>query len=293
MAGDWIKMRRGLRHDPKVIAISRHLAKSDDFMKSCIDPSYRHVTENVTNTVTFGFVTRVTVCALLDVWASLNNSLGQDGRAPFMCLQDIDDIAEIPGFGEAMATVGWVIVNAAGGLTFPNFTENNNPSKSRPNKAKSDAERAKAYRERKAGKTTDSEPVTPSRHVTTEKRREEKILDTPLIPQGGDEGRKKVLPVGAEKWPARKQKTTRVNVNNARMIRIGGFFNRQPDTLWTVEEAITLSRLNLSESEIATVEEFYLAILPEDGDYRRRDLITLLNNWNGEHDRAVLWKNSK
>jgi len=175
MAGDWIKMRRGLRHDPKVIAMARELSGRRDFMNWWSDPVRVTCHEHVTEIVTFSNVTRVTVCALLDVWASLNNTLGQDGKAPFMCLQDIDDIAEIPGFGDAMRLVGWVLELDDSSLVFPNFSENNSPSKSRSSNAKSDAERAKAYRDKKRLEKESLQSVTPSRHVTPEKRREDDI----------------------------------------------------------------------------------------------------------------------
>jgi hypothetical protein len=73
-----------------------------------------------------------------------------------------------------MKSVGWVIDLGADGLMFPNFAENNRPSKSRPSVAKSDAERAREYRARKNAKSTDHDPAQPSRHVTTDKRREDK-----------------------------------------------------------------------------------------------------------------------
>jgi hypothetical protein len=193
MAGDWIKMRRGLRHDPKVIAIARELSKRQDFMAwwSDNDSVTRHesVTPCVTlrrvTVVTFSNIVRVTVCALLDVWASLNNTLGEDGKAPFMCLQDIDGIAEIPGFGEAMESVGWVVELEDKSLIFPNFSENNSPSKTREDNPKTGAERAKEYRERKKAQGEQSAPVTPSRNVTTEKRREEKRVQPPTPPVTG------------------------------------------------------------------------------------------------------------
>lgn len=173
MAGDWIKMRRGLRHDPKVVAMARELSFRRDFMDWWGDPVRVTCHENVTEIVTFANVTRVTVASLLDVWSALNNSISSDGRAPFMTLDDLDGIAEIPGFGEAMESVGWVIDHGAEGLEFPNFAEHNSPSKSRRGKAKSDAERAREYRARKRAEREDDESVTASRHVTTEKRREE------------------------------------------------------------------------------------------------------------------------
>ena len=174
MAGDWIKMRRGLRHDPKVIAMARHLENSPNFTQSCV----RDVTCGVTLRITFACVTRVTVCALLDVWASLNTTLGENGKAPFMRLQDIDDIAEIPGFGEAMKSVAWVKELDDQSLEFPNFSENNSPSKSRDGNAKSGAERAKEYRARKKAEQSKNGTVTPSRNVTVDKIREDKSTST-------------------------------------------------------------------------------------------------------------------
>jgi hypothetical protein len=182
MAGDWIKMKRGLRHDPKVIAIARHLGRSRAFMNWWSDPQGQSCRDHVTEVVTFSNVTRVTVCALLDVWAALNNSITQDGLAPFMELQDIDDMAEVPSFGEAMAAVGWVVEREPQGLEFPNFTENNSPSKSR-GKPMSNAERQKAYRERKKQREAEEEAL---RNVTREKRREEKSIKHPPTPRAGE-----------------------------------------------------------------------------------------------------------
>jgi len=177
MAGDWIKMRRGLRHDPKVVAMARYLSERRPFMNWWTDPQQQSADRNVTEYVTFANVTRVTVCALLDVWASLNNALKDDGHAPFMTLEDLDEIAEIPCFGEAMESVGWVTLEESGGLVFPNFIENNTPSKSRTGGAKSDAQRAKEYRARKKAERESQESVDASRHVTTEKRREEYSIE--------------------------------------------------------------------------------------------------------------------
>ncbi|MFT3992416.1 MAG: hypothetical protein QM680_13510 [Luteolibacter sp.] len=167
-------MRRGLRHDPKVIALSRHLVSRRDFMDWWSDPVRVTCHDSVTEIVTFANVTRVTVCALLDVWAALNETVKKDGVAPFMALPDIDDIAEIPGFGEAMESVGWVNEMNGGGLEFPRFSEHNTPAKERAGSAKTDAQRAKEYRERKRDEQVVGKAVTASRHVTVEKRREEK-----------------------------------------------------------------------------------------------------------------------
>lgn len=167
MATEWIKMKRGLRHDPKVIAISRQLAADPAFM-AWLEPNASP--KNVTQRVTFANVTRVTVCALLDVWAALNNSITTDCRMPYMALQDIDDIAEVPGIGAAMASVGWVVQKPLHGLVFPNFIEHNTPAKSREN-TQTNAQRQKAYRGRKKAESDKEKAL---RYVTTDKNREEK-----------------------------------------------------------------------------------------------------------------------
>ena len=114
---------------------------------------------------------------------------------------------------------------------------------------------------------------------------------TPLTPQGGNEVvKKRVLPTGWERWPLRKQKTERVNYNNKIMGRIGKFFNQRETTLWTVADAGTLSKIAPEEQDVALMEQYYLAPSVGEHDIRRKDLPTLLNNWNGELNRANVWK---
>jgi len=185
MASDWIKLRSGLRRHPKVIAMSRHLSGTVAFRKWWVENmgfSRHEITENVTGasvtSVTSSHIPRVTVCGLADVWAAMNGVVKADGHTPFLALSDLDDIAEIPGFGKAMAQVGWVIVNDDESISFPNFNEFNTPEKERA-QPKTPAERAADYRRRKkeaeeAAAKAEPEPVTivTSRHA--EKRREDK-----------------------------------------------------------------------------------------------------------------------
>lgn len=189
MAGDWIKMRVGLRRDPKVLAIARHLAGSTKFQNYCGDPIQRCVTECVTEIVTFPIVTRVTVASLLELWGALNESVNDENEVPCMALSDIDDIADLPGLGEALEWVGWVEVidpdDERKGLRFNNFREHNTPAKDRK-QAKTDAERAREYRQRKKAQEQESASVTnvTKRHAREEKRREE-IKEPPIAPLGG------------------------------------------------------------------------------------------------------------
>ena len=171
MAGEWIKIRRGMRQWPKTVAVARHLCCSREFMNWWSDPVRHACVTTVTEIVTFENVTRVTACALTELWFALNDVLGEDCHVPYMEISDIDDIVGVPGFGEAMLEVGWVTVHDAKGLVFPNFSEHNTPNKLRA-EPKSDADRARDYRERKKDSGRVTARHEPSRDVT--ERREEK-----------------------------------------------------------------------------------------------------------------------
>lgn len=101
---------------------------------------------------------------------------------------------------------------------------------------------------------------------------------------GKDKGR--VLPSGWRQWSKDRQKTTRVLRNNRLMERIGRWFGRKPETLWTVQEAGLLADLNPPIEEIELLEPRYLAVIDKDRDFRRRALVTLLANWTEEIDKT-------
>lgn len=210
MAGDWIKMRIGLRKHPRVIAMARCLASDREFMDWWSDPQQMSCRDSVTEIVTFENVTRVTVCGLMEVWGAINAVIKSSEAVPFMALIDLDDIAGIPGFGEAMRAVGWVEEAGDNGLIFPNFLEFNTPDSERK-KPKSDAERAREYRERKKLKEAQEAASRTSRNVTEnhgEKRREEKRKTSPQTPQGG-------LERFDEFWEAYPRKTGKENARKA------------------------------------------------------------------------------
>lgn len=190
MASDWIKMRPGMANHAKVTAMARYLCQQSAFLKwflgdVCDD---RHVTrhEIVTHSVTFGIVTRVTVASLLDVWGAVNHVLKDDDRVPFMALEDVDRIAGIPHFGEAMAFVDWVDEHEAQGLVFPNFSEFNTPEAKRKT-AKSQAQRSREYRERMKAEQG-AETPRHDRHETSrgvEESREESSTTNPARDEPG------------------------------------------------------------------------------------------------------------
>lgn len=93
------------------------------------------------------------------------------------------------------------------------------------------------------------------------------------------------MPTGWRKMAKEDRNLTRVIRNTPEMIQIGGWFQRRPETLWTVSEASKLIKINPTIPEINGMGNYYTATIPTD-DHRRHDLGTLLNNWSGELDRA-------
>jgi hypothetical protein len=67
------------------------------------------------------------------------------------------------------------------------------------------------------------------------------------------------------------------------MFQIGGWLKRRPTTNWSQKEISKLKEIvPLHSEDIALMERYYLSDCP----YLRKDVYTLLNNWNGELDRA-------
>ena len=102
-----------------------------------------------------------------------------------------------------------------------------------------------------------------------------------------------------KKRPARRlsdsqKKRTKVPENSKAMIRIGKWFHRKESTLWTLHEAEALAEIMpLDKDSFLALEWYYLAEIDKAEDYRRRDLMTLLNNWQTEIDRAKRWEPAK
>jgi hypothetical protein len=205
VAESWIKMRGSLVTNPRVIRIARLLLDDPEFLE-WYGSTFEAVTASTSVTrrhVTV--VTRVTVGALVPLWSGVNECAGNEGLLPGATLFEIDEMAGVPGLGRAMEVVGWLEVEDGVGIRLPNFTEHNTVEKQRKTGAKTDAERAKEYRDRKAQKADEGGPggdgfasetvtnvVTEKRDasrdtVTTEKRREEKKTRGAKAPLSADE----------------------------------------------------------------------------------------------------------
>ena len=76
--------------------------------------------------------------------------------------------------------------------------------------------------------------------------------------------------------------------------RMGKLFNRRESTRWSKPELKALKEIEpIPEEDFRAVEKYYTLTIPKDSDFRRHDLVTLLNNWNGEVDRARKFRPAK
>jgi hypothetical protein len=85
---------------------------------------------------------------------------------------------------------------------------------------------------------------------------------------------------------SRRKSVGRVAFNTPTMIRIGKWFGRKETTLWATDEHEKLKALKPPEDELDVLERYYASEHPEIAPYRRRQLVTLLNNWTADVDKA-------
>lgn len=218
MQADWIKMRTDLYRDPKVIGMADRLMQGGGQLARHVNQFCQRdmaVTRNVTRCAVVG--------GLVAVWGVLRHRgtrVGDDLLVPNCSDAVLDDIADVPGFGEAMCSVGWA-VETEDGVILPKFFGDLNaePIKS------SGAERQKRYRDRlrngdvtRDGNGDVTRPVT----VTGEKRERREESNTPLPPVGGSVEKpartrkpKDEHPHFAAFWSAYPRKTAKPNAMTA------------------------------------------------------------------------------
>ncbi len=142
MADDWIRMRTDLYRDPKVCAMA-------GFMH-CFDSGLgKYVFQNLQGdmTVTRNVIRNAVVGALVTVWGVTRKRGRREGTdlvVRAMEFGTIDDIADMPGFGDAMAHVGWA-VETEDSVVFPRFFEEYNSDPNDDLRAKN-AERQRRFR---------------------------------------------------------------------------------------------------------------------------------------------------
>lgn len=112
---DAIEMRPALRISPKVMRMVRRLQTDPAFVA--------FVCQGDPCPLSCDAVAMIVVSGLMQVWATAR-SVARDGHFEGACVQDLDQVAGVPSFGEAMVLAGWARQDI-GGVTLPNFREHN------------------------------------------------------------------------------------------------------------------------------------------------------------------------
>ena len=173
MAGDWVKMRSALLANPKVHAIAKVIGR-DDRAGAVLTTGFSGCPDQV---LSRHALRHVTVTALLCVWSAANEH-SCDGKLSCCDLEDLDEIAGVPGFGEAMRHVGWAVHDDGGKcVLLPNFSEHNTTAKDRTAAERQRRHRGKCH----GGVTRDSHAVTVTQR-REEKRREEEYIPAAPVP---------------------------------------------------------------------------------------------------------------
>lgn len=154
----WIKVRESIFSDPKILSMAKALASNPKVAGYVFRDGARDML-GVTPTVTRDVMRDVTVTGLIRVWVAANRHT-VDGTFHHADTTHIDDIAGIPGFGDAMIKVGYAMHDQdADSITLPNFHEHNAPAR----KTASATERQRRWRERQKQRLRD---VTETRDIT-------------------------------------------------------------------------------------------------------------------------------
>lgn len=212
---------------------------------------------------------------LLRVWGWFDAQT-RDGNAPVTVILLLDRITGVSGFCKAMHKVGWLQIGEET-ITLPHFDRHNGAT------AKERAgtnRRVSNHRQRNAQHVPNVTPEALQKALPEKRREDELPLSSP------NDEKPSVLPKGWKSMNKEQSKRTRVESNSPMMIQIGQFFGRKPETRWTVAEAVALDELRPPAEEVDLLSRYYSLPLDHDDDFRRRNLPTLLNNWNGELDKA-------
>ena len=121
--------------------------------------------------------------------------------------------------------------------------------------------------------TKNQEPLT-SNH--------EPLTNNQSIHQQAD--KESIFPQGSLSKSIYEQKRIKVLRQMPMMARIGKWFNRKEDTLWTVAEAKALKQIKPTNDDLDILEKYYSDRTSDKP--LRKSIDTLLNNWSGELDRA-------
>ena len=201
------------------------------------------------------------------------------GAIQFTVLDDVDDVVDKRGFASEMVRVGWLMDNDSAGIEIPKWSRHNGEN---AKKRCTERERKSVYRSKLSQENEDSCPELSQElrdnsgtlsQENCDQRREEKRY-TPISPQGD-----KDLILDPE-----------IESNSSPISRARRLFRMRSSTPLDASQKKAWKK-NKAALE-ATVEEDWLLLewwfstSIEAAQYRRRDLATLLNNWNAEISRA-------
>lgn len=118
-------------------------------------------------------------------------------------------------------------------------------------------------------------------HKPITKNQEPKPESTPIIPHEGDVVEELLLEVPTSKMKLRHQKKDWTPTPE--QLTVNSWFGRQPTTPWSEKELAIWNKLHVDS--IAEGLRVLDAPYRQKATYIRKDLKTLLNNWQGEIDR--------
>lgn len=95
-AAPWIKWTVGLSSKTEVLQMARWLNRSR----------------------------RELACMCMEVWEWADRNAGEDGNAPGVTREFLDERVGLPGFAAAMERAGWLLVDGDG-VIFPNYDRHN------------------------------------------------------------------------------------------------------------------------------------------------------------------------
>ena len=181
----WIKLRGSLFSHPKVLAISAHLQRDDEFLCWLFPTAVLADSRDYHGALRNDVTCYVTVSALVRVWSAAREH-SDNGTFNGIGLDGLDDIAGVCGFGAAMNAVGWATqVDSPLSVTLYQFERYNYVGIDATN-----AERQARWREKnKQGKGQPRNAVTRNARnavTVTQSRVEESREDiSPHTPPGG------------------------------------------------------------------------------------------------------------
>jgi hypothetical protein len=143
MAGDWIKMRKSLLGDPRVVRIMSAL-RADRFR---------------------------TIGGLFSAWCLLDEQT-EDGMLQGYTAEVFDEVVGLNGLAKAMQSVGWLTISPQG-VAAPNFTEHNGKSAKRR-----DQENVRKMSARHADKLQTESALEKRREEKSDSREEKRIEET-------------------------------------------------------------------------------------------------------------------